>query len=114
VIVAIGPSVGAARRATDRIPIVAVGTDGFVEGGGAASLARPGRNLTGLSGEVGVAVNGKRLQLLRKLFRRCHGWPFSEKAADRATTGVVPLLCCRTAAPAHTCSSIIRRLRRGR
>jgi putative ABC transport system substrate-binding protein len=67
VIVAIGPSVGAARRATDRIPIVAVGTDGFVEGGGAVSLARPGRNLTGLSGEVGVAVNGKRLQLLTEV-----------------------------------------------
>jgi putative ABC transport system substrate-binding protein len=64
VIVAIGPSVGAAILATDRIPIVAVGTEGLIEVGGAASLARPGGNVTGLSGEVGVALNGKRLQLL--------------------------------------------------
>jgi putative ABC transport system substrate-binding protein len=55
-------------RATDTIAIVAVGTDGLItEGGGAASLARPGRNLTGLTSEVGVTeLNGKRLQLLRE------------------------------------------------
>jgi putative tryptophan/tyrosine transport system substrate-binding protein len=65
VIVAIGRSVGAARRATDTIPIVAVGTDDLDADGSAASLARPGRNVTGLSGEVDLGVaHGKRLQLL--------------------------------------------------
>lgn len=67
VIAAIGPAVGAARRATDKIPIVAVATDGLDDvGGGAASLSRPGRNVTGLTGEIGVGVNGKRLQLLKE------------------------------------------------
>ena len=56
-IVAIGPSVGAALRATNTIPIVAVGTDSLdAEGSGAASLGRPGRNLTGLSSEVRIEV----------------------------------------------------------
>ena len=67
VIVTIGPALEAAMRATDTIPIVAVG-DGLVEGGAAASLARPGGNLTGLTTEVGVEVmNGKRLQLLAEV-----------------------------------------------
>jgi putative ABC transport system substrate-binding protein len=67
VIVTAGPGVGAARRATDTIPIVAVAADGLDEGGGAASLARPGRNFTGLTSDVGlVGLNGKRLQLLKE------------------------------------------------
>jgi putative ABC transport system substrate-binding protein len=66
VIVAIGPAAGAAIRATDTIPIVAMGNLMF-ELGGAASLARPGRNLTGLTLEVGTGLmNGKRLQLLKE------------------------------------------------
>jgi putative ABC transport system substrate-binding protein len=66
VIVAIGPAAGAAIRATDTIPIVAMGNLMF-ELGGAASLARPGRNLTGLTLEVGTELmNGKRLQLLKE------------------------------------------------
>ena len=66
VIVTIGPSSGAARRATDTIPIVAVGDDGLdAVAGGAASLARPRRNVTGLSSEVDLgAAYGKKLQLL--------------------------------------------------
>ena len=65
VIVASGPAVGAARRATDTIPIVSVAIDDLDADGGAASLARPGRNVTGLSSDVDVgAANGKRLQLL--------------------------------------------------
>jgi putative ABC transport system substrate-binding protein len=68
VIVAIGPGVGAARRVTRTIPIVAVGTDGLVEFGAAASLARPGGNLTGLTAEIDdfVALAAKRLQLLHE------------------------------------------------
>jgi putative ABC transport system substrate-binding protein len=67
VIVTTDRALGAARRATDTIPIVAVGADELdTERGGAASLARPGRNLTGLSNDAGLAVNGKRLQLLKE------------------------------------------------
>jgi putative ABC transport system substrate-binding protein len=67
VIVAIGPGVGAAMRATRTIPIVAVGTDGLVESGAVASLGRPGGNVTGLTGETGgVELATKRLQLLRE------------------------------------------------
>jgi len=67
VIVAVGPGVGAARRATDTVPIVAVGTDGLVESGAAKSLGRPGRNVTGLTGDVGMDTDRKRLQLLKEV-----------------------------------------------
>jgi putative ABC transport system substrate-binding protein len=71
VIVSIGPGVGAAQRATRSIPIVAVGTDGLVESGSAASLGRPGGNLTGLTGDVGgVEMSTKRLQLLHEVTPR--------------------------------------------
>jgi putative ABC transport system substrate-binding protein len=66
VIVTIGPSMLAARQATATIPIVAVGEDELVEIGAAASLARPGKNLTGLSSDAGLAGNAKRLQLLKE------------------------------------------------
>ena len=66
VIVTSGPGVDAARRATNTIPIVIVGLGAIEnpEAMGAASFARPGGNLTGLSSNVGLAMNGKRLQLL--------------------------------------------------
>ena len=66
VIVASGRSAVAATRATDTIPIVAVGIDVIVDPG-AATLAPPGRNLTGLTMDVGVELNGKRLQLLKEV-----------------------------------------------
>lgn len=59
------PAVDAARRATQTIPIVMLSADpvalGFVR-----SLSRPGGNLTGLSTDAGLAVWGKRLQLLKE------------------------------------------------
>jgi putative ABC transport system substrate-binding protein len=68
VIVAIGPAVFAACRATQMVPIVAVATDGLVEDGAAESLARPGHNVTGLTGDVGPTdMNHKRLQLLKEV-----------------------------------------------
>ena len=68
-IVATGKAVGVARQETNTIPIVAVGVEGLdAPGGGAASLARPGRNLTGLTSEVELGgLNGKRLQLLKEV-----------------------------------------------
>ena len=57
----------AAKRATDRIPIVtATGAD-HVSMGFAASLARPGGNVTGLT-TLGSDLTLKRLELLREVF----------------------------------------------
>ncbi len=58
------PATAAAKRATRTIPIVMMATDpvgqGFV-----ASLARPGGNITGLSGQF-AEIGGKRFALLRE------------------------------------------------
>jgi putative tryptophan/tyrosine transport system substrate-binding protein len=63
------PSVTVARivrEATTTIPIVLAGTgDDPVEAGLAASYARPGGNVTGVT-NLGTALNGKRLQLLKE------------------------------------------------
>jgi len=61
------PSIAAAQGATSTLPIVMVlGVDpvrnGFVE-----SLARPGKNITGLTNEPGQSMNGKMLELLKQL-----------------------------------------------
>jgi putative tryptophan/tyrosine transport system substrate-binding protein len=66
VIVAAGtPAVQAAWRATRSIPIVMSGSADPVASGFAASLARPGGNVTGNSWNL-PALAGKRLQLLRE------------------------------------------------
>ena len=66
VIVAIpNPSVDAVRKATQTIPIVMpIGSDP-VGAGFAATLARPGGNITGLSA-YSPELNGKRLELLKE------------------------------------------------
>jgi putative ABC transport system substrate-binding protein len=59
----------AARHATSTIPIVMIaGTDPRLMG--AASLARPGGNLTGLTIGQPEAVHGKRLELLKEALPR--------------------------------------------
>jgi putative tryptophan/tyrosine transport system substrate-binding protein len=60
----------AARRATSIAPIVML-TSGFpVEGGLAKSLARPGGNVTGMTGYAGGgALFGKYVQLLQPVAR---------------------------------------------
>jgi len=62
VIVTVGPGVRDAQRATSTIPIVAW-IDDPVAAGATTSLGRPSRNVTGLSG---IAIHGKRLQLLKE------------------------------------------------
>lgn len=57
----------AARNATDTIPIVMIGVSDPVALGLVASLARPGRNVTGTSG-VAAQLVGKQLELLREIF----------------------------------------------
>ncbi len=65
VIVAPGPSARAARDATKTIPIVFTGASDPVGEGYALSLARPGRNMTGLT-LSGPELSGKRLELLKE------------------------------------------------
>ncbi len=67
VIVTVGtPPALAAKQATRTIPIVMGFSADAVESGLVASLARPGGNLTGLSG-MDAELGGKRLQLLKQV-----------------------------------------------
>src|SRR5262245_4574608 len=63
------PASFAARDATTTIPIVFAGTFDPVENGLAASLARPGGNVTGMSISAADLL-GKRLEILRELIPR--------------------------------------------
>jgi putative tryptophan/tyrosine transport system substrate-binding protein len=62
------PSVGAARAATDTIPVVIIASADPVALGWAANLARPGRNVTGAT-ILGPELDTKRLQVLHELRR---------------------------------------------
>jgi putative ABC transport system substrate-binding protein len=56
----------AAKNATSTIPIVGVGMSDPVRSGFAASLARPGSNVTGMSMGYGEGLSGKWLELLQE------------------------------------------------
>jgi putative ABC transport system substrate-binding protein len=60
----------ALKAATQKIPIVMMIGTNVVEQGLAASLARPGGNITGLTFDVGPDVAGKRLQLIKEMIPR--------------------------------------------
>ena len=60
-----GPSVLAAKAATTTIPIVMAGVGDPVGEGLVVSLARPGGNVTGLSG-LGPQLSTKRLEVLKQ------------------------------------------------
>jgi len=66
VIWALGPAVSPAKNATKTIPIVITHVSDPVGSGLVASLARPGGNITGLSG-FGPELSGKRLELLKEV-----------------------------------------------
>ena len=66
VIVTVGSAVLDAKRATSVIPIVFAVASNPVGGGLVASLARPGRNVTGLSVQ-NSDLAGKRVELLREV-----------------------------------------------
>ena len=66
VIVTAGTAVGAAKQATSVIPIVFAAATEPVSTGLITSLARPGRNVTGLSMQS-TELAGKRLELLREV-----------------------------------------------
>ena len=59
-------AIAAAKRATERIPIVMCPSTDPVGSGFVASLARPGGNITGVSLQMDDTT-GKRLQLLREI-----------------------------------------------
>ena len=63
-IVTLGAGVGAAKRATQTIPIVAFGVNEPVTMGYAESLARPGGNVTGLTYEAGLTIDAKSFEHL--------------------------------------------------
>jgi putative ABC transport system substrate-binding protein len=70
-IIAIGPdAIGAAARATKTVPIVTFGADP-VQPGFAASLARPGGNVTGVV-ILAEELDGKRLDLLAEAVPGAH------------------------------------------
>jgi putative ABC transport system substrate-binding protein len=60
------PAALAARNATGTIPVVIIGVGDPVGQGLVASLARPGKNITGLSAAV-TEIYPKRVQILREL-----------------------------------------------
>jgi putative ABC transport system substrate-binding protein len=62
------PAALAAKKATSTIPIILVTSGDPVGSGLAASLARPGGNVTGLSLTPTPAISGKQLELLKEAF----------------------------------------------
>jgi putative tryptophan/tyrosine transport system substrate-binding protein len=56
----------AAKNATETIPIVMIGVRDPVGTGLIASLARPGGNITGVSGSAGLEIVAKQLELLKE------------------------------------------------
>jgi putative ABC transport system substrate-binding protein len=72
VLVAVFPAPAlAAKNATRTVPVVAAAVDNPIDMGLAATMARPGGNITGISGWAGEIV-AKRLQLLRELVPTAH------------------------------------------
>jgi putative ABC transport system substrate-binding protein len=63
------PALQAAKRATATIPIVFETLGDAVSTGAVSNLARPGGNVTGVSG-FAPELNGKRLELVRELMPR--------------------------------------------
>jgi putative ABC transport system substrate-binding protein len=65
VIITLGGIVGPLLAATKTIPVVAILTDPIAQGL-VQSLARPGGNITGVSSDAGIAIWGKRVEMLRE------------------------------------------------
>ena len=100
------PAVRAAKQATSQIPIVMAGAGDPVATGLVASLARPGGNITGMTGVTAELV-GKNVELIRelrpsgrKLVALCNATdlftkPFLEQiqiAASKAKFELVPIM----------------------
>jgi putative ABC transport system substrate-binding protein len=86
VIVATGfPAASAAKQGAKAIPIVVIGAGDIVGTGLAASLARPGGNLTGIS-ELAAELSTKRLELLKEALPKTRRVAMLWNAGDNAMT----------------------------
>ena len=72
----------AAKKATQTIPIVMASAGDPVAEGLVASLARPGGNITGLSGIAGPGIGGKRLELLKEAVPKVSRMTFLSNPAN--------------------------------
>jgi ABC-type uncharacterized transport system substrate-binding protein len=70
IVTGINPNTAAAMKATTTIPIVMANSVDPVGAGFVETLARPGRNVTGLTQDTGNEVFGKRLELLKEIVPR--------------------------------------------
>jgi ABC-type uncharacterized transport system substrate-binding protein len=80
------PVITAVRQATKTIPVVMAVSRDPVGSGFAASLARPGGNITGLSNDLGPEILGKNVELLKeavpKISRVAYLWNPVPSEAD--------------------------------
>lgn len=82
------PAIRAAKQATTAIPIVMETLGDAVSTGLVQSLARPGGNVTGLSG-FAPELTGKQLELLREILPGAVRIAFLVNGANTATTVVI-------------------------
>ena len=82
------PASLAAKQATSTIPVVFAGVADAVGAGLVAGLARPGGNLTGLTG-ISAELGGKRLELLKQLAPKASRVAVLYNPADRANVLVL-------------------------
>jgi len=87
IVVSPGPSVLAAKKATTTIPIVMTSATDPVGLGLVASLARPGGNITGLSG-LASELNTKRLEVLKDAVPKLARVGLLQLPGPGASTGV--------------------------
>jgi len=82
------PAIRAAKQATTTIPIVMETLGDAVSTGLVRSLARPGGNVTGLSG-FAPELTGKQLELIREILPRSARVALLANGANTATTAVI-------------------------
>ena len=82
------PAALAAKRATSTIPIVFAGVADAVGAGLVANLARPGGNMTGLTG-ISAELGGKRLELLKQVAPKASRVAVLYNPADRSNVLVL-------------------------
>lgn len=82
------PAIRAAKQATTTIPIVMETLGDAVSNGLVRSLARPGGNVTGLSG-FAPELTGKQLELIREILPRSARVALLANGANTATTAVI-------------------------
>lgn len=80
-----GPSAAAAKQASASTPVVVVNAGDVVETGLAASLARPGGNVTGVNDPAAV-LSAKRLEILKELVPAMKRVAVLWNASDQAMT----------------------------